>query len=99
MQRELDEVFCVPDAVRKELPLRKTAGSYLIGRTLFEGAFGELSLALHRQSGQQVAVKVISKKLVKQDAYCTCPNTSGARVPHGCNKHCANLLCEATMHR
>ena len=69
MQRELDEVFRVPDAVRKEFPHSKIVGSYLIGRTLGEGAFAKVRLALHHPSGQQVAVKVVSKEKVKQDAY------------------------------
>lgn len=69
LQRELDEAFRVPDAVRKEFPHSKIVGSYLIGRTLGEGAFAKVRLALHHPSGQQVAVKVVSKEKVKLDAY------------------------------
>ena len=50
---------------------RRTAqrvGLYDVIKTLGEGSFGKVKLANHRVSGQQVALKIISrKKLVSRD--------------------------------
>lgn len=50
---------------------RRTAqriGLYDVVRTLGEGSFGKVKLANHRVSGQQVALKIISrKKLISRD--------------------------------
>ncbi|KAF2007642.1 Pkinase-domain-containing protein [Amniculicola lignicola CBS 123094] len=43
-------------------------GQYTIQRTLGEGSFGKVKLAVHQVSGQQVALKIINrKKLVTRD--------------------------------
>jgi carbon catabolite-derepressing protein kinase len=43
-------------------------GQYKIKRTLGEGSFGKVKLAVHEVSGQQVALKIISRrKLVSRD--------------------------------
>ncbi len=43
-------------------------GFYDVQRTLGEGSFGKVKLAQHRVSGQQVALKIISrKKLLSKD--------------------------------
>lgn len=43
-------------------------GQYAVKRTLGEGSFGKVKLAVHRVSGQEVALKIISrKKLVSRD--------------------------------
>lgn len=43
-------------------------GQYSIKRTLGEGSFGKVKLAVHRVSGQEVALKIISrKKLISRD--------------------------------
>lgn len=43
-------------------------GQYNIIRTLGEGSFGKVKLAVHRSTGQQVALKIISrKKLISRD--------------------------------
>lgn len=43
-------------------------GQYTIKRTLGEGSFGKVKLAVHDVSGQQVALKIISRrKLVTRD--------------------------------
>jgi len=55
-----------------ELPVEGRAGQrigqYSIKRTLGEGSFGKVKLAVHRVSGQEVALKIISrKKLISRD--------------------------------
>lgn len=43
-------------------------GQYIIKKTLGEGSFGKVKLAVHRISGQEVALKIISrKKLISRD--------------------------------
>ncbi|SLM33572.1 pkinase-domain-containing protein [Lasallia pustulata] len=43
-------------------------GQYTILKTLGEGSFGKVKLAVHRVSGQEVALKIISrKKLISRD--------------------------------
>ncbi|KAL8904125.1 MAG: hypothetical protein Q9207_003476 [Kuettlingeria erythrocarpa] len=43
-------------------------GHYRVMRTLGEGSFGKVKLAVHRVSGQEVALKIISrKKLISRD--------------------------------
>jgi carbon catabolite-derepressing protein kinase len=43
-------------------------GQYSIQRTLGEGSFGKVKLAVHRGDGRQVALKIISrKKLTNSD--------------------------------
>ncbi|MCJ1322529.1 Protein kinase [Xylographa vitiligo] len=43
-------------------------GQYTVKRTLGEGSFGKVKLAVHRVSGQEVALKIISrKKLISRD--------------------------------
>ncbi|RYO77828.1 hypothetical protein DL762_009011 [Monosporascus cannonballus] len=48
--------------------LEQRIGAYNIIRTLGEGSFGKVKLAVHRMTGQQVALKVIArKKLISRD--------------------------------
>lgn len=43
-------------------------GQYDVKKTLGEGSFGKVKLAIHRVSGQQVALKIISRrKLISRD--------------------------------
>ena len=43
-------------------------GQYKVVRTLGEGSFGKVKLAEHRSTGQEVALKIISrKKLISRD--------------------------------
>ncbi len=47
---------------------RKRIGLYDVQKTLGEGSFGKVKLANHRVSGQQVALKIISRsKLISRD--------------------------------
>lgn len=39
---------------------------YLLGKCIGSGAFGTVHLAIHRTTGQQVAVKIMSKTRAKQ---------------------------------
>ncbi|KAI7864862.1 hypothetical protein BDF14DRAFT_1987116 [Spinellus fusiger] len=40
---------------------RKIIGDYYVGKTLGKGASGRVKLGIHRQTGEQVAIKIISK--------------------------------------
>jgi len=43
-------------------------GQYMVKKTLGEGSFGKVKLAVHRVSGQEVALKIISRrKLISRD--------------------------------
>jgi carbon catabolite-derepressing protein kinase len=43
-------------------------GAYTVVRTLGEGSFGKVRLAIHNGTGQQVALKIITrKKLISRD--------------------------------
>lgn len=54
----------IPDKVRTD----QRVGQYNIVKTLGEGSFGKVKLAVHRSTGQQVALKIISrKKLISRD--------------------------------
>ena len=55
-----------------DLPVESRAGQrigqYSVKKTLGEGSFGKVKLAVHRVSGQEVALKIISrKKLISRD--------------------------------
>ena len=55
-----------------DLPLDGRAGQrigqYSVKKTLGEGSFGKVKLAVHRVSGQEVALKIISRKrLISRD--------------------------------
>jgi len=60
------------DSTTGELPSGGRAGQrigqYALKKTLGEGSFGKVKLAVHRVSGQEVALKIISrKKLISRD--------------------------------
>jgi carbon catabolite-derepressing protein kinase len=61
-----------PRSFAKDLPkgskIEQRIGQYTIKKTLGEGSFGKVKLATHRVSGQEVALKIISrKKLISRD--------------------------------
>lgn len=61
-----------PAAESDDLPTGGKAGQrlghYHVKKTLGEGSFGKVKLAVHRISGQEVALKIISrKKLISRD--------------------------------
>ena len=54
----------LPDKVRTD----QRVGAYNIIKTLGEGSFGKVKLAVHRGTGQHVALKIIArKKLISRD--------------------------------
>lgn len=54
----------IPDKIRSDARI----GQYNIIKTLGEGSFGKVKLAVHRGTRQQVALKIISrKKLISRD--------------------------------
>ncbi|KAL8731045.1 MAG: hypothetical protein Q9166_003696 [cf. Caloplaca sp. 2 TL-2023] len=61
-----------PSSQSSDLPTGGRAGQrlghYTVMKTLGEGSFGKVKLAVHRISGQEVALKIISrKKLISRD--------------------------------
>ncbi|KAI1390003.1 Pkinase-domain-containing protein [Hypoxylon trugodes] len=53
---------------REKSKLDQRIGAYNIIRTLGEGSFGKVKLAVHRSTGQKVALKIIArKKLISRD--------------------------------
>ncbi|KAG9288208.1 hypothetical protein G9A89_020514 [Geosiphon pyriformis] len=52
----------------KELstPKIQSIGNYILGQDLGEGSFGQVKLAIHRLTGQNVAIKIIPKMHVEQ---------------------------------
>lgn len=58
----------VPVPAREKVRTEQRIGAYNIIRTLGEGSFGKVKLAVHRSTGQQVALKIITrKKLISRD--------------------------------
>lgn len=58
----------VPVPAREKVRTDQRIGQYNIVRTLGEGSFGKVRLAVHRGTGQQVALKIIArKKLISRD--------------------------------
>ncbi|RWA08263.1 hypothetical protein EKO27_g6827 [Xylaria grammica] len=53
---------------REKSKLDQRIGAYNVIKTLGEGSFGKVKLAVHRSTGQQVALKIIArKKLISRD--------------------------------
>ena len=53
---------------RSDIRTSQRLGQYTIVKTLGEGSFGKVKLAVHQVSGQKVALKIINrKKLVTRD--------------------------------
>ena len=60
-----------PDAAAHQDKIRSTdvrLDQYTLLKTLGEGSFGKVKLAIHKSSGQKVALKIISRrKLISRD--------------------------------
>jgi carbon catabolite-derepressing protein kinase len=53
---------------REKVKTEQRIGAYKVVRTLGEGSFGKVKLAIHNGTGQQVALKIIArKKLISRD--------------------------------
>ena len=56
------------DAPKERTKVEQRIGAYKIVRTLGEGSFGKVRLAIHNVTGQQVALKFIARKrLISRD--------------------------------
>ena len=54
--------------LREKIKTEQRIGAYKVLRTLGEGSFGKVKLAVHHGTGQQVALKIIArKKLISRD--------------------------------
>ena len=54
--------------LREKVRAEQRIGQYTIVKTLGEGSFGKVKLAVHRVTGQHVALKIIArKKLISRD--------------------------------
>ncbi|KAH7358520.1 kinase-like domain-containing protein [Plectosphaerella cucumerina] len=57
-----------PGGVRERIKTEQRIGAYKVLKTLGEGSFGKVKLAIHNGTGQQVALKIIArKKLISRD--------------------------------
>lgn len=57
-----------PPQRREKVKTEQRIGAYKVVRTLGEGSFGKVKLAIHNGTGQQVALKIIArKKLISRD--------------------------------
>ena len=45
----------------------RNIGSYIIGNTLGEGAFGKVKIGTHIHTGEKVAIKILDKEKMKED--------------------------------
>ena len=55
------------DSGQTNLP-RKVVGQYMLSKTIGEGTFGKVKLAVHLPTGERVAVKILEKSRIKEQA-------------------------------
>lgn len=48
--------------------VKKRVGNYVIGNTVGEGTFGKVKCAIHIPTGEKVAVKILEKKRIQEQA-------------------------------
>lgn len=58
----------VAPATKKDQATRKIVGQYMIGKTIGEGTFGKVKIAVHIPTGEKVAVKILEKARIKEQA-------------------------------
>jgi 5'-AMP-activated protein kinase catalytic alpha subunit len=47
---------------------RQIVGQYMLGKTIGEGTFGKVKLAVHIPTGEKVAIKILEKGRIKEQA-------------------------------
>jgi len=47
---------------------RKVVGQYMLGKAIGEGTFGKVKLAIHLPTGEKVAIKILEKNRIKEQA-------------------------------
>ncbi len=47
---------------------KKIVGQYMIGKTIGEGTFGKVKIGIHLPTGEKVAVKILEKSKIKEQA-------------------------------
>ena len=52
----------------KQREERKVIGYYMLGKTIGEGTFGKVKLGVHLPTGEKVAVKILEKNKIKEQA-------------------------------
>jgi serine/threonine protein kinase len=52
----------------KQKEERKVIGYYMLGKTIGEGTFGKVKLGVHLPTGEKVAVKILEKSKIKEQA-------------------------------
>jgi len=65
---EMNETSDGQQPPRDKVKTEQRIGAYRVIKTLGEGSFGKVKLAIHNMTGQQVALKIIArKKLISRD--------------------------------
>lgn len=57
-----------PRNVAPQNEVKKRVGNYVIGNTVGEGTFGKVKCAIHIPTGEKVAVKILEKKRIQEQA-------------------------------
>ncbi|KAJ1417025.1 kinase-like domain-containing protein, partial [Ochromonadaceae sp. CCMP2298] len=58
----------VPSAPAEAKQKRQIVGQYMLGKTIGEGTFGKVKLAVHIPTGEKVAIKILEKGRIKEQA-------------------------------
>jgi 5'-AMP-activated protein kinase catalytic alpha subunit len=58
----------IKQQVNQNNQMRKRVGQYLIGDTVGEGTFGKVKIAIHIPTGEKVAVKILEKRRIQDQA-------------------------------
>jgi carbon catabolite-derepressing protein kinase len=66
--RRREKALSTAPQPKENVRMEQRIGQYTIIKTLGEGSFGKVKLAVHRGTGQKVALKIIArKKLISRD--------------------------------
>jgi 5'-AMP-activated protein kinase catalytic alpha subunit len=58
----------VPSVPTEAKQKRQIVGQYMLGKTIGEGTFGKVKLAVHIPTGEKVAIKILEKGRIKEQA-------------------------------